>query len=143
MALPEPEPGLILCYAYLWRHEHGQGRREGIKDRPCAVVAVTERGDSDLEVWVVPITHIEPLDRATAIEIPPRVNEHLGLDPKRSWIVIDEFNVFVWPGPDLRPIPGSRDVFRFGYLPPRLFEQIRRKLIKLHRQRRLGRVART
>jgi hypothetical protein len=33
-------------------------------------------------------------------------------------------NRFVWPGPDLRPIPGSRQTFVYGMLPPRLFARI-------------------
>jgi hypothetical protein len=31
---PEPQPGLIISYAYLWHHEHRAGREEGLKDRP-------------------------------------------------------------------------------------------------------------
>jgi hypothetical protein len=38
------------------------------------------------------------------VEVPLRVARHLGLDEERSWIVTTELNVFVWPGPDLRPI---------------------------------------
>jgi hypothetical protein len=30
----------------------------------------------------------------------------LGLDAEQSWIMITEANGFVWPGPDLRPVPG-------------------------------------
>lgn len=38
MPLPRPEPGLVVSYAYLWRHEHNRGLEEGLKVRPCAVV---------------------------------------------------------------------------------------------------------
>jgi hypothetical protein len=26
MALPDPQPGLVISYSYLWRHEHRAGR---------------------------------------------------------------------------------------------------------------------
>ena len=38
MALPSPEPGLVLNYAYLWHEEHRAGREEGRKDRPSVVI---------------------------------------------------------------------------------------------------------
>jgi hypothetical protein len=41
-----------------------------------------------------------PRNPLLAIEIPLKVKQHLGLDTKPSWIVVDEFNEFVWPGFD-------------------------------------------
>jgi hypothetical protein len=41
-----------------------------------------------------------------AIEIPILTKQRLGLYAERSWIVISEVSEFVWPGPDLRPVPG-------------------------------------
>ena len=38
-ALPEPVPGLVIRYSYLWYTEHRTGREEGQKDRPCAIIA--------------------------------------------------------------------------------------------------------
>jgi hypothetical protein len=38
-------------------------------------------------VLVIPITHRESNHRK-AIEIPSVINERLGLDPERSWIVL-------------------------------------------------------
>jgi len=29
MPIPDPEPGLVISYAYLWHHEHQTGREEG------------------------------------------------------------------------------------------------------------------
>ena len=40
MSWPEPFPGLVVRYSYLWEREASQGREEGVKDRPCAVVLV-------------------------------------------------------------------------------------------------------
>ncbi len=43
MSLPTPHPGLVIRYAYLWKHEYEAGREEGSKDRPRAIVmAVTD-----------------------------------------------------------------------------------------------------
>lgn len=48
MTLPVPEPGLVIRYAYLWDREAREGRDEGSKDRPCAIVLVVadEAGDA-------------------------------------------------------------------------------------------------
>ncbi len=57
-------------------------------------------------VTVVPITHSPPIDASDAVEIPAALKAHLGLDDVPSWIVVTETNDFLWPGPDLRPLPG-------------------------------------
>jgi hypothetical protein len=57
-------------------------------------------------VAVVPITHSPHRNRKAAIEIPAAIKRHLGLDDLPSWFDVDEFNVFTWPGFDLRPVPG-------------------------------------
>ena len=43
MPIPNPEPGLVISYAYLWHHEHQAGREEGQKDRPSVIVLAVER----------------------------------------------------------------------------------------------------
>ena len=123
MALPDPQPGLVISYLYLWHHEHNAGRDEGTKSRPCVIVLAVEKpADGSIMVRVAPITHSPP--RTAAMEIPRAVKRHLTLDDERSWIILDEINEFAWPGFDLRPIPPSRDRFTYGFLPPRLFEQL-------------------
>ncbi len=107
MALPDPHPGLVISYSYLWATEHGSGREEGIKDRPCAIVLARQTMGDHTLVSVVPITHSPPSDPAEAVEIPPTIKAHLGLDAMPSWIVISEVNDFIWPGPDLRHVPGG------------------------------------
>jgi hypothetical protein len=124
MALPEPEPGLVLSYAYLWHHEHQSGHDEGRKDRPCVIVLAAERtSDGATVVTVAPITHRPPDDRAAAVEIPRTVKDRLGLDLERSWVVVNEGNKFVWPGFDLRKVPAT-DRFDYGFLPPRFFNEV-------------------
>jgi hypothetical protein len=124
MTIPNPEPGLVISYAYLWHHEHEAGRDEGQKDRPSVIVLAVEREADDATiVTVLPITHSPPADPASAVEIPPPVKRHLGLDDDRSWIVVDEGNEFLWPGYDLRKIPRA-DRYDYGFLPPRFFNQV-------------------
>ena len=43
MPIPNPEPGLVISYAYLWHREHEAGREEGRKDRPSVIVLAIER----------------------------------------------------------------------------------------------------
>jgi hypothetical protein len=132
MPLPEPECGLVISYSYLWKHESDAGQTEGAKDRPCAIVlAIEGKGTQAKTVTVAPITHTPPSDPLMAIEIPPRVKQHLGLDAKRSWIVVDEFNEFAWPGFDLRSVPGKLSRYDYGFLPPALFAQIIDRVLEL------------
>ncbi len=106
MPIPNPEPGLVISYAYLWHREHQAGQEEGRKDRPSVIVLAVEReADGASIVTVLPITHSAPADPASAVEIPLPVKRHLGMDDARSWIVVAEGNEFLWPGYDLRKLP--------------------------------------
>ena len=136
MPLPTPEPGLVISYSYLWREERDEGHEEGRKDRPSVIVLAVEReGDGATLVTVLPITHSQPRNPKSAVEIPLAVKRHLGLDDARSWIVVSEGNEFVWPGYDLRKRPRT-DRYDFGFLPPRLFEQVRDAFGEWRRLRR-------
>jgi hypothetical protein len=84
--------------------------------------------DGTVMVRVVPVTHSQPDNPSAAVELPVTVKRHLGLDDGRSWVILDEINEFAWPGFDLRSVPGSRDRFAYGFLPPRLFDQLLMKL---------------
>ena len=129
MALPAPHPGLVICYSYLWHAEYQDGQDEGVKDRPCAIVLTTSDEEGELIVTVVPLTRTAPADPEDAVEIPRATKKRLGLDNEPSWAVVSEVNRFVWPGPDLRPIPKqSPGRFDYGVLPPGLFKQITERL---------------
>lgn len=136
MAIPNPEPGLVISYAYLWRREFEGGQEEGRKNRPCVIVLSVEKHDSGTQVTVAPITHSPPSSGTLCLEIPPRVKPHLGLDDERSWVILDEVNQFVWPGYDLRPVPGKQGDMAYGFLPPRLFDQIRSGILDIIVKRR-------
>ena len=144
MSLPAPEPGLVIRYSYLWLREHREGREEGTKDRPCAIVLAAQNNDDGTRVLVVPITHSPPHNLDAAFELPQAVKRHLGLDTERSWVVLSESNLFDWPGPDLRRA-GDRDdsSVAYGFLPPRLFAELRRRFAALEAAARSRRVRRT
>ena len=144
MSFPEPHAGLVIRYSYLWKREFDAGREEGTKDRPCAIVMTVVDEDGDKEVLVLPVTHSPPADPADAIEIPAATKSRLGLDGERSWIVIMEANEFVWPGPDLRTVPGrDESTIAYGPLPPRFFAYVRDKFLERDRHEKSRRVKRT
>ncbi len=144
MALPDPHPGLVLCYSYHWASEHHGGQEEGRKDRPCVIVVARQVVAGKTVVTVVPVMHTEPEDPETAVEIPPQIKTHLGLDEQRSWIVVSEVNGFAWPGPDLRHVSGSKPPrFDYGVLPPGFFRKVRDQLVTLNTARRVQAIVRT
>lgn len=135
---PDPVPGLVIRYSYLWNSEHAAGREEGVKDRPCAIVLATP----SRSVIVLPVTHSPP--DSAAIEIPHAVKRRLGLDHERSWIVLAEANLFAWPGPDLRPaINGDPSSVVYGLLPRNFFRAVRDEFVDGVRARNLRVVRRT
>jgi mRNA-degrading endonuclease toxin of MazEF toxin-antitoxin module len=142
MSLLNPEPGLVISYAYLWCREHDAGQEEGRKNRPCVIVLSVEKHDTGTQVTVAPITHSIPSTNTPSMEIPLRVKLYLGLDEDRSWVILDEVNQFTWPGYDLRPIPGKKGDIAYGFLPPRLFENIKAGMLDLIVKRRSKRTPR-
>jgi hypothetical protein len=79
-----------------------------------------------------------------ALEMPPRVRAHLGLDDERCWIVLNEYNLFTWPGPDIRPIARNDELgYRYGSVPGKLLDQIRDRIKTLARGGKLKGTTRT
>lgn len=139
MRLPTPTPGLVIRYSFLWSSEARLGAEEGSKDRPCAIVLSSPpslRGER--LTLVVPVTHTAPVDPETSLELPSNIAGALGLDGERHWIRLDELNEFIWPGYDLRPVPGTQS-YAYGVLPSALFEEVRRRVSALIRARRTSR----
>jgi hypothetical protein len=144
VAFPTPEPGLVIRYSFLWREQAARGQEEGEKDRPCAVVVTTTNDQGDTVLIVLPITHTPPRDPNLAVEIPAATKARLGLDDERSWVVVTDANRFIWPGPDLRPLkPGDTSSVAYGYLPAKLFNEVRDKLAVAVAARLAGAVKRT
>ncbi len=144
MSLPKPEPGLVIRYSYLWLREYRAGREDGSKDRPCAIILALHTDEDGEQVLVVPVTHSPPENPAAVLELPATVKRHLGLDTERSWVVFSESNLFNWPGPDLRRIAGRDDgSVAYGFLPPKFFNELRRRFVALEVEARSKRIARS
>ena len=141
MALPDPKPGLVVRYDYLWSHEAAKGRTQG-KDRPACLMIATDPAVTPRFVVLLPITHSAPTGGTVGIEVPAAVRAHLGLDEQPCWVVISDHNIDEWPNPGLQPVPGDRDVFAYGFIPPRLFASIKAKFLELARTGRANRVKR-
>lgn len=141
--MPDPTPGLVIGYAYLWRNEAVRGLEEGLKDRPCVIVLSVRTVDGRTVVTVAPITHRPPERRDHAVEIPSATNTRLGLDNQRSWIIASDLNSFIWPGVDLRPTRRGGSHCDYGLLPRGLYRDVRDKVLWLARQGRAALIART
>lgn len=141
MALPLPQPGQVVRYAYLWWNEARSGREDGAKERPCGIVLTRTNQAGRTVAYVLPITHSPPLEEEDGIEIPQATKRRLGLDTKRSWIITTELNQFIWPGPDLRPT-GTGE-YLYGYLPEKLMRLVIGSVKKNASDRRLKTIPRT
>lgn len=118
-----PQAGMVLHYSFLWKHEAERGQSEGAKDLPVVVVVLLADGE---EVVVAPITTKAPEPDAPAIEAPSRVRAHLKLDAAQSWISLATLDRFVWPGPDLRAVPGSNPAKAlYGFIPQKLLDVVK------------------
>ncbi|CAH2605880.1 conserved protein of unknown function (plasmid) [Rhodovastum atsumiense] len=140
-----PPPGSVIRYAYLWADENAAGREEGRKDRPALVLALAVQvSEGHTQVLVLAITHTPPADPADAVAFPMAEKRRLGLDDLPSWIVTTEGNAFVWPGPDIRPIPGRPPgTIIYGEVSCPLLRQIAQSYLANRERQRTRLVART
>lgn len=141
MRLPEPQPGLVIRYDYLWNRDAEAGRKSG-KERPTCLVATLDNDADPRFVVLLPITHSPPKNDTTGIEIPAKVCERLGLDAERSWVIVSEFNVDDWPNAGLAPVPGKTKQFAYGFLPPGIFAKIKAAFLDIHAKGKSRRVRR-
>jgi hypothetical protein len=141
VSIPEPKPGLVVRYDYLWRQESAQGRKQG-KDRPTCLVAASDSAVRPRYVVLLPITHTAPSGETIGIEIPAAVGQAIGLDDSPSWVVVSEHNVDEWPNGGLSPVPGKPGAFAYGFLPPGLFARIKAGFLELARLKKTGAVRR-
>jgi hypothetical protein len=136
-----PERGSVIRYAYLWADESRRGREEGRKDRPALVLALSvKEADGAIHVLVLAVTHTPPTDPADAVPFPPAAKRRIGLDDAPSWIVTTEANAFIWPGPDVRPVPGRKPpTMIYGKIPDTLLRRVARSYL-LNRQKQRSRL---
>lgn len=140
-----PERGSVIHYGYLWADENAAGREEGRKDRPALVLALSPvQADGTIEIMVLAVTHSPPAEQADATVFPIAIKRRMGLDDEPSWIVTTEANAFVWPGPDIRPIPGpAPPKFVYGRIPDGLLRQVARSFLMNRAKQRSRLVPRT
>lgn len=134
MALPEPAPGLVIRYDYLWLRQSVAGADQG-KDRPACLVAASDLGTTPRFVIILPITHSVPTGDTFGVEIPARVRQAIGLDDKPCWVIVSEHNVDEWPNGGLQPLPGRPGAFSYGHIPPGLFAVIKARFVELARRK--------
>ncbi len=141
MPLPEARPGLVFRYEYVWKRQALAGRSVGEKERPACVALAVAGNAGSQRVLIVPTTTRPPLAHVPALEIPPAVRRHLGLEHP-SWIILSEANVDAWPSPDMRPVPGKPGTFAYGMLPLKMVNDIRAIILTALAARRLDLVSR-
>jgi hypothetical protein len=130
----KPEIGLVIRHSYLWWNEASVGREDGLKDRPCVIVHMRENSFRETEVYISPVTHSAPERPERAMDIPRATKARLKLDTQASWIVTTEVNRFIWPGPDLRTVPGGAPAY--GLLPATMTRDlVQQTLTKKPRER--------
>ena len=140
-----PRRGSVIRYSYLWADENARGQEEGRKDRPALVLALSiKEAEGTTEVLVLAVTHTLPADTADAVPFPQDVKYRLGLDDAPSWIVTTEANSFIWPGPDVRPVPGrTPTTMIYGRVPEGLLRQVARSYLANRDKQRSRLVPRT
>jgi hypothetical protein len=139
--LPEPRPGLVIRYDYLWSREATAGRDQG-KERPACLVAATDAAASPRFVVILPITHTRPDHHTIGVEIPAKVRAALGLDDAPCWVIVSEHNVDEWPNAGLAPLPGRPGVFSYGFIPPGLFARVKAEFLDVYEKGRTTRARR-
>lgn len=141
MKKPEPQIGQIIRFDYLWRDEAQQGRVEGAKERPCAVILAADKDDDGSRVvYVAPITHSAPRNQQQTIEIPAKDRRMTGLDYDRSWLITSEVNRVDWSDPGI--VPAKKDQWLFGHLPRGVAKDAVNQVVAMSKNKLLGRVNR-
>lgn len=131
MPLPDPRPGLVIRYDYLWADDAAAGRDHG-KERPACLIAAMDAAASPRFVVILPITHAPPAGTTVGVEIPARVRQMLGLDDAPAWVIVSEHNVDEWPTAGLAPVPRRPGVFSYGFVPPGLFAAIKARFLDVY-----------
>jgi hypothetical protein len=142
-SIPEPVPGLIFRYGYLWLEEYRSGRIDPSKDRPACIIARVAQNISSLkvadaaiapgDVIILPITTRTPPAGAFAVELTADEKRLCSLDPDYpSWVIVSEFNADTWPNADLRLIHETNR-FAYGMARPGLLRRIGEKFAEARR----------
>jgi hypothetical protein len=126
----ESRSGLVVRYGYLWTWEAKENRETG-KDRPACLVTTLADG----RVALLPITHKQPSADDVALLIPAPLKRQLGLDGEKSWIVLSECNVDIWPSYFASPTPLGDMIY--GRLPEKFLTKLIHDFVILARSKKL------
>ncbi len=108
------------------------------------MLALAGQEDDRPRAVVLPVTHTPPQLPTEGVELPAATKRRLGLDEERSWVVTSEANSFLWPGPDLRFLPGrGPESTVYGLLPPDVFQAVRESFLARIRVKQAGLIQRT
>jgi hypothetical protein len=124
MALPEPRPGLVVGYDFLFREQADAGLETPGKPHPAAIILVV-RQEVQTRVSLVAISHAPPSpgDAPFRMKLTPAECRQMGLDAADHWINLRDINAFDWPGYDLvRSAPGGGYVY--GRMPKATFVRL-------------------
>lgn len=121
MNLPDPTPGLVIRFDYIWHKDHLN------KERPCAIVLASRETGI---VTVVPITHSYPDigEEDQSLQIPEDVCKAMGLDEDINYIRLSEVNRFEWPSDRIKPRPDNPSRCDYGNVPKDFFLEIKKRL---------------
>lgn len=56
--------------------------------------------------------------------------------------MLDEVNQFDWPGFDVRPLPGGEARFSYGFIPPKLYQELKATLLAANKLRKMKAIPR-
>ena len=144
---PKPPVGHLISYEYLWNSQADK-TDEGRTAYPAAIVMARDDVGPAPIAYALGVSHSEPREGDRAIQVPPKLKRYLGLDDEPSWIYTDQLNVFVWPGPDLRPgewlstRPSASGTCVISPLPADWFEEVKEHLAESYRLRMVKTVKR-
>ena len=141
----EPTPGLVIYYDFLWKEESDQGRMDGRKDRPCAIVLRSDlQEDGSCKVLLCPITHAPIAEDETGIQLPLRVARHLGLDEEPQFIKTHQLNQVLWSAQSLPygVVPNKNGEWTCGEIPRALGQAVFDQILENVRTKKLRKVDR-
>jgi hypothetical protein len=149
MKIPaRPPVGHVVAYEYLWSSK-ARKRQDGEKVYPTALILSKRDELGSTIVYALGISHMRPQEGRRALEVPLKLRRYIGLDAQPQWIYTDEVNVFVWPGPDLRPAqwisqrPIVEDTCLLGALPEDWFDLVKKHFAESYDLNRLRLTKRT
>lgn len=140
-----PKVGLVVKYDFLWKHEAATGQEHGSKDRPSAIIIVSdENEDGSRKVVLCAITHTPPFQNEKAVAVPAKVSDHLGFDGLKSWIKTDQVNTVIWNKGQIPYgiTPVGKNQWAYGEIPQKLGKLVWDQLKDNIRQSKLANVNR-